>query len=242
MENTTYIGLSRQTALRRAMDVVANNIANTNTPGFKAERLIFHEFMTNPQSKDRLSFVTDIGTARDLKSGPLTSTGNTFDLALADEGYFVIETPLGERYTRSGRFQLDGERQLVTSEGYPVLGQGGPLTIPTDEGEIAIAADGTITTEDSNVGQIQVVTFDDQQELRKAASGLFIAPDGVQPQALDTVHMVQGMVEESNVQPILEITRMMDIHRTHDSVARMLRQEDERVKDMITALGRAPQG
>ena len=241
MENASYTTLTRQAGLLREMQVVAHNIANTNTPGFKAERLIFQEFLSNPQSRDSLSFVTDIGTARDMDTGPLSSTGNTFDIALSGDGFFTIETPLGERYTRHGRFQLDGERQLVTSEGYPVLGQNGPLTIPTDEGEISIASDGTITTEDTQVGQIQVVTFEDPQQLRKAASGLFIAPDGVDAQEPDTVQMVQGMVEESNVQPILEITRMMGIHRTHDSVARMLRQENDRVKDMIDTLGKPAQ-
>lgn len=241
MENTTYIGLSRQAGLRRAMDVVAHNIANANTPGFKSERLIFQEFLANPESRDSLSYVQDVGTARDMDNGPISSTGNTFDIALNGEGFFTIETPLGERYTRHGRFQLDGERQLVTSEGFPVLGQNGPLTIPTDEGEISIASDGTITTEDTEVGQIQIVTFEDPQQLRKAASGLFIAPEDAEPQEPETVQMAQGMIEESNVQAILEITRMMDIHRTHDSVARMLRQEDERVKGMIDALGQPAQ-
>lgn len=238
MENTTYIGLSRQAGLRRAMDVIAHNIANANTPGFKSERLVFEEYLSNPQARDSISFVQDVGNARDMDPGPLTSTGNPFDIALTGDGFFTVETPLGERYTRLGRFQLDAEGQLVTSLGHPVLGENGPLTIPTDEGPVTIASDGTISTELGQVGQIAVVTFEDPQLLRKAASGLFIAPDDVEPQAPETIQLAQGMIEESNVQAILEVTRMIDIHRTHDSVARMIRQENDRVKDMIDALGK----
>ena len=139
MENTSYIAMSRQAALRRSMDIVANNIANANTPAFKAERMMFQEYLAKPTKDDKLSFVEDVGTARDLSSGPLTTTGNDFDVALSDEGYFVVDSPLGERYTRHGRFQLDANGQLVTGTGYPVQGQAGPINIPEDGGRISIA-------------------------------------------------------------------------------------------------------
>lgn len=241
MENTTYIALSRQIGLRRSMDVVAHNIANANTPAFKAERLVFQEFLAEPDRKGDLSFVQDIGMARDLSNGPLTATGNDFDIAIADDGYFVIDSPLGERFTRHGRFQLDAQGQLVTGVGYPVQGTGGPITIPSDGGRISIAADGTISNDNGVLGQIRVVNFDDPQELRKSANGLFSAPDGVTPNAQANPSLVQGMIEESNVEPILELTRMMDINRMHESVTRFMQREDDRVKDMIDKLGRPGQ-
>ncbi len=241
MENTTYIALSRQASLRRAMDVVANNIANANTPAFKAERMVFQEYLAKPERGEKLSFVQDIGTARDLSSGPLKTTGNDFDVALADEGYFVIDSPLGERYTRHGRFQLDGEGNLVTGTGYPVLGVNGPINVPEDGGRISVAGDGTISNNEGILGKLRVVTFEDEQQLRKAANGLFSTNPDMPPDNLDRPSIAQGMIEDSNVQPVLELTRMMTINRTHESVTRFLQREDERVKDMIDKLGRPGQ-
>ncbi|MEQ8442030.1 MAG: flagellar basal-body rod protein FlgF [Alphaproteobacteria bacterium] len=242
MENTTYIALSRQIGLRREMDIVAQNIANANTPAFKGERLIFREFLSTSESSDELSFVQDVGTARDTTNGPLVSTGNALDVAITrEEGFFVVDTPLGERYTRHGRFQLDEEGTLVTSTGYPVMGAGGPITIDGEEGPIAIAIDGTISNDEGVVDQLRVVDFEDTQQLRKAANGLYTAPPDVEPEEMDDPQLAQGMIEESNVQPILELTRMMDIHRTHDSVARFLKQEDDRIKDMLDRIGRPAQ-
>lgn len=237
MENTTYIGLSRQLGLRRAMDVVAHNIANANTPAFKAERIVFREYLANPDSGNELSFVQDMGTARDLTNGPLVATGNDFDVAITDEGYFVIDTPLGERYTRHGRFQLDAEGQLVTGVGYPVQGSNGPITVPSDDGPISIASDGTISNDSGVIGQIRLVQFEDEQQLRKAANGLFSTSPEMPPEEVANPAMAQGMIEESNVQPVLELTRMMQINRTHESVTRMLKREDDRIKNMIDKLG-----
>ncbi len=242
MENTTYIGLSRQLGLRRAMDAVAHNIANANTPGFKAERLVFREYLANPESRDELSFVQDVGMARDLTNGPLTTTGNDFDVAITEQaGYFVIDTPLGERYSRHGRFQLDAGGQLVTGNGYPVQGQNGPITINSDDGRISIASDGTISNDQGVIGKLRVVDFEDPQLLRKAANGLFSAPPEAEPEDIGTPSLAQGMIEESNVQPVLELTRMMQINRTHESVTRFLKQEDDRIKDMIDKLARQGQ-
>ena len=240
MENTTYIGLSRQSGLRQALDVVANNIANVNTPGYQAERMVFRDFLVQPRNQGPLSFVQDVGTARDLSEGPLQSTGNPLDVALNGEGYFVLDTPLGERYTRHGSFQLDGDGQIVTSAGYPVLGANGPIEVNPDGGQISIASDGTISDETGLLGRLRVVRFDDPQELKKAAGSSFIAPDGVNPQNVEAPTLVQGMIEGSNVNAIGEMTRMITLHRTHDSVARFIQQEDTRQKDMIDTLGKVP--
>lgn len=243
MENTGYIAMSRQLGLRQAMDAVAHNIANANTPAFKAERLVFREYLAKPEHKEELSYVQDVGKARDLSSGPLTPTGNDFDIAMTDDtGYFVVDTPLGERFTRHGRFQLDGNGQLVTQQGHPVLGQAGPINIPADGSRISIASDGTISNDEGQIARIRTVSFEDEQLLRKAANGLYIAPPEVNPQEVAIPSMAQGMIEGSNVQPILELTRMLDINRTYSSVTRFAQKEDERITDMINRLGRAPGG
>ena len=238
MENTIYIGLSRQIGLRREMDTVAHNIANMSTPGYKAERLMFREYVDEPARGERLSMVQDVGLARDLSEGPAETTGNPLDVALHGEGYFVVETPLGERYTRHGRFQLDAEGQLVTGEGHPVQGQAGAITLPPGGGPVQIASDGTISNDDGIVGRLSVVTFEDEQAMRKAANGLYSTDQD--PQAIDRPSMTQGMIESSNVEGILEMTRMIQVSRSYASISRFLSQQDDLQKQMITTLGKAP--
>src|SRR5215469_2049692 len=114
MQNATYIALSSQTALQRQMDVVANNLANLSTPAFKGEEMLFSQYLTRARGTGAMAFVEDAGTARDLRQGPITKTGNPLDLALQGPGYFSVDTPLGTRYTRAGHFQIDAQNQLVT--------------------------------------------------------------------------------------------------------------------------------
>src|SRR6185437_11408288 len=120
MENATYVALSSQMALQRQMDVVANNLANASTPAFKGEEMLFSQYLVQPRGGSPLAFVEDSGTVRDLRQGPIAKTGNPLDLAIAGQGYFAVQTPLGARYTRNGHFQLDSQGQIVTSQGYPV--------------------------------------------------------------------------------------------------------------------------
>tara|TARA_B100000315_G_scaffold122836_1_gene112810 strand:- start:37 stop:789 length:753 start_codon:yes stop_codon:yes gene_type:complete len=247
METPTYIALSRQLTLRRELDVIANNIANMNTPAFKAERMVFVEFLEQPSRDEKLSFVQDLATARDVSEGPIKKTDNTFDLAISGDGYFSIESPNGERYTRHGRFQLDADGQLVTSQGYPVLSDdGNPISIPTDAGVVTIAPDGTINVgsddvflaEPTQVGKIGVVSFEDQQALQRAANNLYIAGDE-EPLPVDEPQIVQGMLEDSNVQGILEMTRMMSVLRSYEGAARFIKSEHDRAMRAINRITRA---
>lgn len=240
MENLVYIGLSRQMALRQEMDTIAQNVANTNTPAFKAERLLFREFMKNVPGSSRfeVSMVQDYAQLRDTSEGALRPTGNPLDVALHGEGYFVVDTPLGERFTRNGHFRLNQDRQIVTSEGHVVQGDGGPLEIPAGDSRINIAKDGTLSTEGGVVGNLRVVRFDDEQALVKAAGSMFIAE--VPPQDVERPAMSQKMLEGSNVKAVMEMTRMINVHRSHDSISRMLRGADEREQRMVRVLGRVP--
>lgn len=240
MENTSLIVLSRQGTFRRQMNVVAHNIANMNTAGFKGEKMMFIEYLVkNPSgariSGDQLAFVRDIATARDLSEGPLEKTGNPLDVALRGDGYFVIETEDGERYSRSGRFHLDEGGQLVTQQGDPVLSDGGqPFFFSTEDKDISIARDGTVATENGELGRIRVVEFENQQKLQVTAGGLYETEE--QPEDVDSPDVVQGMLEGSNVEPIIELTRMIEVSRSYQAANKFIEREDERMRKVAREL------
>lgn len=239
MENSSYIALSRQMTLQNELSVVANNIANANTSAFKGEKMVFREYLTKATTKNQeeLSFVQDIGLARDLSEGPLQTTGNSFDVAINGSGYFMLDTPSGDRFTRQGHFQLDTESNLVNSQGFPVAGVNGTINIPLDEGEIYIASDGTISTDLSeNIAKLRIVEFEDEQAMSRSAHGLYTSEET--PSNVANVKVVQGYLENSNVKPILEMTRMMTLSREYQSVQNFVKKEHERQQKAIERLGR----
>ena len=236
MENTSYIALSRQMSLRTEMNIVANNIANANTPAYKAEKVVFQEFLDRTKDREKLSFVQDIGLARDVREGPMSATGNSLDVAISGDGYFVIETPLGDRYTRHGRFQMDATGQLVNSEGDPLKSNGAPLVIPNGTREITIASDGTVSADEFAVGKISIVKFEDEFALKKGANGLYTTEQ--EPEEITKPQLVQGMLEDSNVEPILELTRMIMVQREYQSVQKFIKAENDRMKKAIERLSR----
>src|SRR5260221_3959164 len=237
MQAASYIALSSQLALHRQMDVIANNMANSSTPAFKAERMLFAEFLKRGAANQPLSFVQDLGTMRDPKQGPIARTGNSLDLALQGDGYLKVETPLGIRYTRNGRFQLDGSGQVVTAQGYPVLGDGDrPLSVPTDAQDITVTRDGTLSTPQGEAGRISIVRFDNERDLVPASGGLYVT-EALPTPASDTV-IVQGMIEESNVEPIIEMTRMMTISHNFNFAKDLGDSESDRTRSAIDKLGK----
>lgn len=242
MENPAYIALSRQLTLRREMGVVANNIANMNTPAYKTERMIFREFIEKPEPNQPLSFVQDIGMSRNLTEGPIATTGNDLDLAISGPGYFSVETPDGVRYTRHGRFQLDGQGQLVTSQGAPVLSDGGaPVTVPIGSGALTVSADGTVSGAGGRIAKIGLSEFENPGALKRDAYELYEAGDQAAAAATES-KINQGMLEQSNVQPVLEMTRMIDIHRAYDAASRLVPSNHEQAMRAINKLARARQG
>jgi flagellar basal-body rod protein FlgF len=221
MESTTYIALSHQMVLRHNMDIIANNIANMTASGFKAEAMLLEPVTVNAGQGQRLAFVQDVGVVRDTRPGPLTTTGNPMDLAIEGPGYFVVGTAGGIRYGRSGHFRLDELGELVTADGDPVLDDGGaPLNLPLDAGEISVAADGTLSGAQGVIGRLDLVTFADEQRLRKVGGGLYRADQAPQPAA--EARIVQGALEGSNVQPIVEMTEMMATVRAYEGTQRVL--------------------
>jgi flagellar basal-body rod protein FlgF len=242
MENTSYIALSRQAALWRQMETISNNLANMNTPAFKGEHTMFTEYLQKVRSPDRpfgdkVAFVRDVSTYRDMKEGALTQTENPLDVALKGDGFMVVDTPSGPRYTRNGHFRLDEAGQVVTADGHAVLASNDqPIFIAPNEKNISISKDGTVSTETGRVGKIRVVRFENAQDLRKTAGGLYESAS--QPQDVDRPEVVQGMAEESNIQPVVEVTSMIQVQRSYDAVQRMIDNEHERQRKAIDVLGR----
>lgn len=234
MQNTTYIALSRQMALWRQMEVVANNMANTNTPGYKDEEMMFREYLmptraNDPSSAKTVSMVQDVGLVRDTAEGPLTKTDNTLDFALHGQGYFQVETEAGMRYTRDGHFRLDEGGMLVNSDGYAVMdNRDQPIIFAPNEANITVAPDGTVSTENGQVSTMKVVKFANEQELRNAGGNLFETEQT--PVVIARPQVVQGMMEQSNVQPVMEMTRMMSVLRQYKSVQQIIDNETTRIE------------
>lgn len=239
MENSLYITLSRQEALRRQMEVVSNNIANMNTTGFKSQRMLFLEYLERPTREgDRMSFVQDYGLLRNTDAGPISITNNQLDLALRGEGYFTVETISGPRYTRGGAFQLNANRELVDRGGLPVLGENNQrITIPEGTSQISIKGDGTVETEQGVAGKLKVVNFEDEQKLMEMGGGIYSTEQAEIP--VEQPQVTQGALESSNVQSVVEMTQMIDVLRTYQNVQKMVDTEHERIRTAIRQLSKA---
>lgn len=237
MENATYTALTRQSGLMNEMRVVANNLANVSTTGFRTEGVIFAEYVRALGPDDpSLSMAT--ASARDtvLLQGTLSQTGGSFDLAIEGDGFFLVETPGGERLTRAGAFTPNENGDLVTPEGYRVLDAGGaPVFVPQGAGPVGIAPDGTVSAGGQPVGQIGLVIPSDSSAMVREDGVRFRADDGYEP-AL-TGRMLQGFLEESNVDPVLEIARMIEVQRAYELGQSFLDKEDERIRGALRALG-----
>jgi flagellar basal-body rod protein FlgF len=254
METTLLIALSLQTALQRQLDMVANNVANLNTTGFKADGAVFAEYLQGSASTDqnsaleqKLSFVEDRMSWHDMSQGPVQQTGNPLDVAIDGEGMLVVQTVAGERYTRNGSLQISNTGELVTSNGDKVLGENGPIVLQPTDRDIVITKDGTIKvregislTSDSTRGKLRLVSFTDPQLLQKDGSSNFLAPDGVVPQPVTNPHVVQGAIEKSNVRAVIEMSRMIEVTRTYTEVATIIQQQSTLQQTSIQQLAQVP--
>ncbi|MEL6365288.1 MAG: flagellar basal-body rod protein FlgF [Pseudomonadota bacterium] len=236
MDNAGYVLLSRQSSLMQAMDVTANNIANMSTDGFQREGLLFDDFLLAGGNDVSPVASTDItGRFVDLDQGSLVKTGRELDVAVEGDGFFRIQTPDGERLTRSGSFHIDAEGGLVTSQGFSVLDDAGAqVVLPESSEPISIARDGSISIGDAPLGRIGLVSAD--PEALSRAGGSLYAASGVRPA---TGSFVQGFLEQSNVNPVAEITRMIEVQRAFELGQSLMSQEDDRITTTIETLGRS---
>jgi flagellar basal-body rod protein FlgF len=256
MDNALLIGLSRQTALQRELDVVANNIANINTTGFKADQAVFAQYLKSGITDEtfaapdrKLSFVQDSASWHDMSQGTVQTTGAPLDIAIDGDGMLVVQTDRGERYSRNGAMQINNLGQLVTTNGDIVLGDSGPIVFQNTDRDIVITKDGTIKvregqslTSDSTRGKLKLVTFVNPQQLSKDGASTFAAPVGADPLPLQdaNIHVVQGALEKSNVHPVIEMTRMIELTRAYTEVATILQQQGDTRKNSIQQLADVP--
>lgn len=235
MESAGYVTLGRQSGLLREMQVVANNIANAPTVGFRREGVVFSEFVQRAGSDPSVSMA--LGNARhlDLTQGGLTQTGGAYDFAIQGEGFFLIETPDGSQLTRAGAFTPGPDGALVTLDGHRLLdGGGSPVTIPAGVGRVTMGADGTLSAGGQPIARIGVWLPVDPLRLRQTGSARL---DGGEVVPAEGATLVQGALEESNVDPIAELSRMIEVQRAYEMGQGFLDREDERMRGMIRTLG-----
>jgi flagellar basal-body rod protein FlgF len=254
MENALLVGLSRQAALERQFDVVANNIANLNTTGFKSSSSVFQEFLTSGAHEDnfaaadaRVRFVLDRASFRNFGQGPIQQTGNPLDIALDGDAFIAVQTVGGERYTRNGALQINAAGELVTADGATVAGDNGPIVFQANDRNISISADGRVSALEGATGSVEtlrgklkLVSFADPQRLQGEGANLFTAPAGVTPQPAANVRVIQGAIEGSNVNGVVEMSRMIEINRTYTMIASLLQSQGDQRRTSIDKLAEVP--
>lgn len=245
MENATTIALSRLVAQTRAMDVTATNLANAATPGYRTERMLFSDWMVRepattgagslPPGGRILSYTQDRATYRNQTAGPVTHTANPLDLGISGEGFFTVMSASGPKLTRSGHFERSPTGTIVDAAGLPLLDTAGkPLQLATADTDVAVAADGTISSQNGQIGKIGVVQPADPNKMRAEGGRLLASDSPTQPVAAPQI--VQGVIEESNVQPTLEITKMMTDLREFQFTSQFVQSEADRQLSAIDKL------
>jgi flagellar basal-body rod protein FlgF len=239
MDNTSYVALSRQTTLWNQLEVVANNLANVNTTAYRGKEMMFTEYLSKTLNDDsvfreQVNFVQDYGMAENLTPGALQDTGNPMDLALEGNGYFVVEGAQGQMYTRAGRFMLDVDGKVVNSSGQALLTRdGNPIFIAPNESEFTVARDGTVSTENGVLGRLQVVSFDDQQALVNVGDNMYDSLPDQTANPVENPMVVQGMIEQSNVNGVVEITKLIDLQRSYGHANQMIEAENQRISKTV---------
>ncbi len=236
MDAAGYTTLARQSGLMREMGVVANNIANASTTGFRREGVVFSEYVAALDQDPSLSMAYASGRNVDLSQSTLAQTGGTFDFAIQGDGFFLIETPQGQRLTRAGSFTPSAEGELVTPDGHRLLDAGGaPIFVPPDVKSVALSADGTLSANGQPIAQVGLWQPTDPLALKHQTGTLF---EGGSLEPAEGATVLQGMLEDSNVEPVSEIARMIEVQRSYELGQKFLDAEDERVRGVIQTLGR----
>ncbi len=244
MDSAGYILLSRLSLQERSTPALAHNIANADTPGFRAMRPIFGQVMVSLRGAGRMpgdssmAFPQDRATWRDMAPGSLQTTGNKLDVAIDGEGFFVIDTPKGERYTRAGRFSIGANGRLVDQEGNAVLDtRDRPISFSAQDTQIEITKSGTIQSENGEIARLQVVRFEKPQNLLGEGNRLFDANNEA-PVPIQRPKVVQGALEGSNVSPILEMTRLTAEMREFQYASNFTEREGERITNAVERIMR----
>jgi flagellar basal-body rod protein FlgF len=241
MNITTNVATSRLVAQQHAIDVIADNIANANTPGYRAERVQFSDWLTRqtaggaPPGDRTIAYTQDRATWREQQAGTLTHTGNPFDLGVTSDGYFTVGTARGPRLTRDGRFGEMPDGTIADGAGNAVLDSNGrPIVLSPTDTQISIAGDGTLSSENGQLGKIGIVRPTDPMQLAAEGNTLFTSGSTTTP--VTSPGLVQGSIEDSNVQPVMEMTRMMDTERQFQFMMQFIQAESDRQQSAIDKL------
>lgn len=238
MDNTVYTALNRQVGLFREMAVVANNLANMSTTGYRREAVVFSEFLHAPGSEtDTLSIAHANGQATDLSQAGFTETGRPLDMAIDGDGFFLIQSELGTYLTRSGSFVQASNGNLVSPDGNAVLDfSSSPIQIPSGIAALTIASDGTISGDGNPVTRIGIWRPTDLSRTNRVDGvGFEVSSEDTVPS--EDYQIRQGFLERSNVEPVEEISRMIEVQRTYELGQSFLEKEDERIRNLVRTLG-----
>ena len=237
MDAAMYKALSGAIVQMRKLEVVSQDLANINTSGYKGQRLAFNEVLAaRLPAETRSGGFVAVGDQRtDFLQGHLQGTGNPFHLAIDGEGYFVVETPRGERYTRSGGFTMSADGTVITPQGEPLLGEGGPIQVPG--GRMIVGLDGTVRSENGEVGKLRIVRFLENRQVVKEGANLLRA-DAANVEDVATPRVAQGSLEQSNVSPIDSMVSMITIQRQFEAYERAMKLMDGATEKMIADAGR----
>jgi flagellar basal-body rod protein FlgF len=237
MENPGYVSLTRQSGLLRELQVVANNIANMATTGFRAEGVVFAEHVARAgRDEPSLSMGSAVGRSLSATQGAITVTGGEFDFAIEGPGFFLVATPGGDALTRAGNFIRNDAGELVTTDGHALLDAGGaPVFVPPDARSVALATDGTLSADGQALTQVGLWMPTDPTELSRRSGVLFDAPSGVEP--LEEGRIVHRALEASNVDPVGQIARLIEVQRAYELGQSFLEAEDGRVRDFLRTVG-----
>ncbi len=238
MDNPGYIGLTRMKGLADELRAVANNIANVSTTGFRAERLVFAEVLQAANvDGGALAMAAPRAHVTDEAPGGFKATGGALDLAIEGDGFFQVLTPEGPRLTRNGVFSLGPDGAVINLDGHQLLDAGGgPLNLPPEAGSIAIGDDGTVAVDGLDIARIGVFTTEATDLVRQ--NGVLFRSDGIVNEAPDA-RVLQGFIEQSNVDPVREMARMIEVQRAYELGQSFLDQENQRLSDGVQTLGRS---
>ncbi len=238
METAGYVTLSRQTGLWKEMQVVANNVANISTTGFRREGVVFTEVIKAlPTEGGGVAMAAARARFSDPSQGSVSQTGNPLDLAIQGRGYFMVETPDGNRLTRAGAFALNTEGEIVNPDGLRLLDAGGaPIFIPPDAAVVSVAQDGTVSSDGNPLAQIGIYEVQNDTALSRQFGTLFNPGDQEPLQSQEPV-VLQGFIEGSNVNPVTEMARMIEVQRTYEMGMKFLENEDKRIRNVTRTLG-----
>lgn len=233
MDAAMYKALSGAVAQMRRLEVTAQDLANVNTSGYKGQRLSFSEVLANrlPPDERPGGLVAVAGQRTNLGQGEIQGTGNPFNLALEGDGFFVVQTSRGERYTRNGAFTLKADGTLITPQGDALLGEGGPIQITGAKMEVA--GDGTVTSDDGELGKIRIVRFVDPRRVAKEGANLFVS-DTVNVQQAADLRVLQGSLEQSNVNPIDGMLSLIALNRQFEASERAMKLMDSVTEKMLS--------